>query len=145
MLLRKNGTLHLENLIPSFVHIFIDIIREMYGLREISREIELPDGTKEKQIMDFDFSKIDYDSFDIKVNIGTANYWSQLMQVQTMDAFFKNGIIDDALIYLEHIPDGYVAEKEEIMEELKRKREQEDVLSTAVPPVSTDMEGGAQK
>ena len=117
----------------------------MYGLREICREIELPDGTKEKETMDFDFSKIDYDSFDIKVNIGTASYWNQLMQVQTMDAFFKNGIIDDALIYLEHIPDGYVAEKEEIMEELKRKREQEGVLSTAVPPMSTGMEGGAQK
>ena len=127
------------------VHIFVDIIREMYGLREICREIELPDGTKEKQIMDFDFSKIDYDSFDIKVNIGTANYWSQLMQVQTMDAFFKNGIIDDALIYLEHVPDGYVAGKEEIMEELRRKREQEGVLSTVVPQMSTNMEGGAQR
>ena len=137
--------MNLENLIPSFVHIFIDIIREMYGLREIYHEIKLPDGTKEKQKMDFDFSKIDYNSFDIKVNIGTASYWSQLMQVQTMDAFFKNGIIDDALIYLEHVPDGYVAEKDEIMEELRRKREQEGVLSTAVPPMSTNMEGGAQK
>ena len=137
--------MNLENLIPSFVHIFIDIIREMYGLREIYHEIKLSDGTKEKQKMDFDFSKIDYNSFDIKVNIGTASYWSQLMQVQTMDAFFKNGIIDDALIYLEHVPDGYVAEKDEIMEELRRKREQEGVLSTAVPPVSTNMEGGAQR
>ena len=127
------------------VHIFIDIIREMYGLREIYHEIELPDGTKEKQKMDFDFSKIDYNSFDIKVNIGTASYWSQLMQVQTMDAFFKNGIIDDALIYLEHVPDGYVAEKDEIMEELRRKREQEGALSTAVPPMSTNMKGGAQR
>ena len=127
------------------VHIIIDIIREMYGLREISREVKLPDGSKEKYVMDFDFGKIDYNSFDIKVNVGTATYWSQLMQVQTMDSFFKNGIIDDALIYLEHVPDGYVAEKDEIMEELRRKRAQEGVLSTAVPPVSTKPEGGAQK
>jgi hypothetical protein len=95
--------------------------------------------------MDFDFGKIDYNSFDIKVNVGTATYWSQLMQVQTMDSFFKNGIIDDALIYLEHVPDGYVAEKDEIMEELRRKRAQEGALSTAVPPMSTKPEGGAQK
>ena len=95
--------------------------------------------------MDFDFGKIDYNSFDIKVNVGTATYWSQLMQVQTLDAFFKNGIIDDALLYLEHVPDGYVAEKDEIMEELRRKRAQEGVLSTAVPPMSTKPEGGAQK
>ena len=127
------------------VHIIIDIIREMYGVREIYREVELLDGTKEKQAMDFDFSSIDYDSFDIRVDIGPASYWSQLMQVQTMDAFFKNGIIDDALIYLEHIPDGYVAEKDEIMKELKMKRLREGVLSTAVPPMSTEMKGGAQK
>ena len=127
------------------VHIIIDIIREMYGLREISREVKLPDGSKEKYVMDFDFGKIDYNSFDIKVNVGTATYWSQLMQVQTMDSFFKNGIIDDALIYLEHVPDGYVAEKDEIMEELRRKRAQEGALSTAVPPMSTKPEGGAQK
>ncbi len=126
------------------VHIFIDIIREMYGLREISREVELPDGSKEKYVMDFDFSKIDYDSFDIKVNIGTASYWSQLMQVQTLDAFFQNGIIDDALIYLEHIPEGCVAEKDEIMEELRRKREREAPLSTGQPGMSTAPEGGAQ-
>jgi hypothetical protein len=95
--------------------------------------------------MDFDFGKIDYNSFDIKVNVGTATYWSQLMQVQTMDSFFKNGIIDDALIYLEHVPDGYVAGKDEIMEELRRKRAQEGALSTTVPPMSTKPEGGAQK
>ena len=127
------------------VHIFLDIIKEMYGKREIYTEIEDENGKKIKIKGEFDFSAVDYDSFDINVNIGAATYWSQLMQVQTMDAFFKNGVIDDALIYLEHIPDGYVAEKEEIMEELKRKREQEGALSTAVPPMSTNMEGGAQK
>ena len=104
----------------------MDIIREMYGLREISREIELLDGTKEKQVMDFDFSKIDYDSFDIKVNVGTATYWSQLMQVQTMDSFFKNGVIDDAVIYLEHVPDGYITGKEELIAKLKEKKEKDE-------------------
>ena len=45
------------------------------------------------------------------------------MQVQTMDAFFGNGIIDDALIYLEHIPDNYISGKEELIRELKERRE----------------------
>ena len=73
---------------------------------------------------------MDYDSFDININIGAATYWSQLMQVQTMDAFFKNGIIDDALIYLEHVPDGYVSGKEELISELKREREEKAKMST---------------
>lgn len=127
------------------VHIFVDIIREMYGLREIYREVKLPDGTREKQKMNFDFSAIDYDSFDIKVNIGSASYWSQLMQVQTMDSFFKNGIIDDALIYLEHVPEGYVSGKEELIRDLKAKRKKDEALSTAGQNVSTGMKGGAQK
>lgn len=112
------------------VHIFLDIIREMYGVREIYTEVEMLDGSLKRQKVDFDFSNVDYDSFDIKVNIGNASYWSQLMQVQTMDAFFKNGIIDDALVYLEHIPSGYVAEKDAIIRDLKDRRTMENKMST---------------
>ncbi|MBQ7874573.1 MAG: hypothetical protein IJ306_05375 [Oscillospiraceae bacterium] len=105
------------------IHIFLEIIGEFYGIRSIITEVALPDGTQEKKEVELDFSKIDYDSFDIKVNIGSATYWSQLMQVQTMDAFFSAGIIDDAVLYLEHIPDGYVSGKEELIRELREKRE----------------------
>ncbi len=114
------------------VHIFIDIIAEMYGIRDIYTEITLEDGSRKKAEAEFDFSSIDYDAFDIKVNIGSATYWSQLMQVQTMDSFFKNGVIDDAIIYLEHVPDGYVTGKEELIAELKKKKEEDEhKMSTA--------------
>ena len=115
------------------VHIFIDIIREMYKVREIETEHELSDGTKEKKVIEYDFGKVDYDSFDIKVNIGSAAYWSELMQVQTLDAFFSKGIIDDALIYLEHIPEGYVSGKEELIKELKAKREKAEIEKAMFP------------
>ena len=111
------------------VHIFIDIMQEMYGLREIYTEVALPDGTKEKQKVNFDFSGIDHGKLNIKVNVGSATYWSQLMQVQTMDAFFKSGIIDDAIIYLEHVPDEYVSGKEELVRQLKEKREAQGVIT----------------
>ena len=117
----------------------------MYGKREIFTEIEDENGKKIKIKGYFDFSEIDYDSFNIKVNIGNATYWSQLMQVQTMDSFFKNGIIDDALIYLEHVPEGYVSGKEELIRDLKAKRKKDEVLSTAGQNMSTGMKGGAQK
>lgn len=110
------------------VHIILDIIEEYYGLREVYIETKLPDGTKTKAKMDFDFSGIDYDSFNIKVNIGAATYWSQLMQVRTMDAFFQSGIIDDAILYLEHIPDNYISGKEELIRELENRRQQAAML-----------------
>lgn len=124
------------------VRIFIDIIREMYGVREIIDEVEI-DGEKIRKKREYDFSKIDYDGFDIKVNIGTASYWSQLMQVQTMDSFFKNGIIDDAVLYLEHIPDEYVQGKEEIIRRLKEKKTEKNpsAVRTAAVPLPLDKEG----
>lgn len=110
----------------------------MYGVREIYTERELSGGEKKKEKMIFDFSKIDYDGFDIKVNIGSASYWSQLMQVQTMDSFFKNGIIDDAVLYLEHVPEGYVEGKDELIRRLKEKKaEQEQAMSMQNQGMST--------
>ncbi|MBQ4642840.1 MAG: hypothetical protein IJB66_01300 [Oscillospiraceae bacterium] len=113
------------------VYIFIDIIREMYGIREIYSEGTLPDGGKVFEKKDFDFSKIDYDAFEIKVNIGSASYWSQLMQVQTMDAFFKNGIIEDAVTYLEHIPGEYISGKSELLEKLRERKNEGGIADGA--------------
>jgi hypothetical protein len=111
------------------IHIFLDLFECYYGIREIFGEVELPDGSKIKQKFDFNFSAVDYDSFNMKVNVGSATYWSQLMQVQTMDAFFSNGIIDDAILYLEHIPDAYISGKEELIRELEKRREQAAMVS----------------
>ena len=113
-------------------NIFIDIIREMYGKRAVSFYKTDEHGEKILSTEEFDFDGIDYDGLDIKVNIGAATYWSQLMQVQTMDAFFKNGIIDDAVLYLEHLPEGYVSGKEEIIREIKARKK---ALSTQNQPV----------
>lgn len=115
------------------VHIFIDIIKEMYGLRTVYTEIAQPDGTMAKGMADVDFGAIDYDAFDIKVNVGNATYWSQLMQVQTIDSFFRNGIISDAVEYLEHLPDGYVSGKEELIREIKEKQEAMKKMQMQMP------------
>ena len=121
------------------VHIFLDIIKEMYGVREIYRETE-NNGKKTKEKIEFDFSKIDYDSFDIKVNIGSATYWSQLMQVQTLDSFFKNGIIDDAVIYLEHVPEGYVSGKEDLIAKLKERKQGTSTENTGASTANLNKE-----
>ncbi|MBR3963237.1 MAG: hypothetical protein IKK14_06910 [Oscillospiraceae bacterium] len=113
------------------VHIFLDLIEEFYGIRTIYTEVEMPDGTKIKQEAEYDFAAVDYDSFNIKVNIGAASYWSQVMQVRTMDAFFQAGIVDDAILYLEHIPDGYISGKEQLIKELEERRETQAAMMPA--------------
>ena len=125
------------------VNILIDLISEFYGKRDIITEVVLEDGTKTKGKSEFDFSGIDYDSFSVKVNIGSASYWSQIMQIRTLDAFFQAGIIDDAVLYLEHLPEGYVPGKAELIRELEEKREAaamipeegaSETLPTDIPP-----------
>ena len=60
-----------------------------------------------------------------------------------MDAFFKSGIIDDAIIYLEHIPDEYVSGKEELVRQLKEKREAQGVIPQEKTGGETGMEASA--
>ena len=67
------------------------------------------------------------------------------MQVQTMDSFFTKGIIDDALIYLEHVPDEYVSGKDELMRELRYKRMKDEQMSMAQNPMSTAIPKGGAK
>ena len=61
------------------------------------------------------------------------------MQVQTMDAFFKNGIVDDAILYLEHIPDDYVSGKEELIRELEQKKAATAAFSSENAGISAPM------
>ena len=95
----------------NLINIFIDLIAEFYGKRKKGNKV-------------VDYTKMKREDFCVKVNIGSASYWSQLMQIKTMDAFFQNGIIDDAVMYLEHLPDGYVPEKREIIRELNDRKGQ---------------------
>lgn len=53
------------------------------------------------------------------------------MQVQTTDNLFANGIITDAVTYLESIPDGYVKNKQEIIRKIKEKQAQDQLLQQA--------------
>jgi len=55
--------------------------------------------------------------------VGASTYWSELMQVQTLDNMFAKGIITDAVTYLEQIPDRYIHGKAKLIEKLKEKGE----------------------
>ena len=125
------------------VNIFIDLISEFYGVREIYYEITDENGAKVKTKTEFDFSRIDYDSFSIKVNIGNASYWSQLMQIKTLDAFFGAGIINDAVLYLEHLPEGYVPGKAQLIRELEERRKAAAIVpEEEQPPANLPVPAG---
>lgn len=104
--------------IEDYIRIFLELIRVHYGVRQIGYTDE--DGNE--TALYFDFSQLDYNAMQLKVDVGSSAYWSEVMQIQTLDNLFQNGIITDAVTYLEGIPDAYVKNKNKIIAQLKEKQ-----------------------
>lgn len=102
------------------VRIMIDMMAVHYGVRPAACENEKP--------APFDFATLRQANLSTRVDIGSAAYYSELMQIETLDNLFEKGIITDAVTYLEGIPDQYVRGKSRILEKL---REKQQALETA--------------
>lgn len=103
--------------VEDYIRIALDMIRVNYGVRLVSA------GAGEGIPLPFDFSQINYDALSLKVDVGAASYWSELMQIQTLDNLFSKGVIGDAVTYLEGIPDPYIKNKHKIIAKLKEQQE----------------------
>lgn len=101
--------------IEDYVRIAVDIIRTKYGIRIVENK----DGKK----LAVDFGELDYNA-DIRVDIGAASAWSEVSQIQTMNNLFQAGIITDAELYLDSIPDRILPNKNKILEHIREKKEE---------------------
>ncbi len=110
-----------------YVRTLIDMMSVDYGLREVRCET---DDVVSNEL--FDFSSGGAIGLSLKVDIGSAAYWSELMQVQTMDNLFSKGIISDVVTYLEGIPEQYLRNKSKLISKLKA-REEEAIGATPSP------------
>ncbi len=110
------------------VLIMLDMIRAYYGVREVNF-----DAGKDKASVFVDFSAVDTDSMKLSVDVGAASYWSELMQVETADSLFRNGVITDAVTYLESIPDKYIRGKKRIIAKLEEEKNNTALLLKEAP------------
>ncbi len=111
--------LALYQFLEDSVRIVVDIIAENYG----QREVRFVDGEGKSIDEWFDFGTLDVRAMSLNVNIGASAYWSELTQLGTLDNLFARGVIDDALVYLDSIPDSYVRNKAKIMRTLRERME----------------------
>ena len=110
--------------VEDYVRIFIDIMRVDYGIRNVATVDEKGNITTAP----IDFSQLNDMNLKLNVEVGASTYWSELMQVQTIDNLFSMGIITDAITYLESVPDGYIHNKQKLINKIK---EQQDVMNQA--------------
>ncbi len=110
-----------------YVRILVDMMSVDYGLREVQTE---DNGEMEL----FDFAAEKSGDLSMKIDIGSAAYWSELMQVQTMDNLFAKGIISDVVTYLEGIPEQYLRNKGKILAKLKNEQEMQSMQNASGAP-----------
>jgi len=99
------------------VRILLDLMRCRYG----EREIVFDPGDGPASVF-LDFGLVDYDGLGLKVDVGKANYWSELLQVQTADNLFRSGVLTDAVSYLESVPDKYIHNKNKLIAGLRERQ-----------------------
>lgn len=99
--------------IEDSVLIMLDMMKAYYGRRKITYETD--DG--EEAVGEMDFSTLS--SPWVKIDIGASSYFSEIMQMQTLDNLYKNGVITDPVTYLGAIPGNYVRGKEKIIRRMK--------------------------
>lgn len=95
------------------VRIILDLARVHYGVRLLPLE--------QGGALRFDFASLDKLRYALAVDIGPSTYWSELMQVETLDNLFEKGVIQDAETYLENVPDAYIRNRRKILDKLRAR------------------------
>jgi hypothetical protein len=111
--------------VEDYIRIIVDIMRADYGIRLVKAEVlDAPQrdasGTA-YTVIPFDFSTLADLDLELRVDVGAAAYFSELMQIQTLDNLYEKGIITDPADYVRSIPDKYIKGKNKLIEKLKQR------------------------
>jgi hypothetical protein len=144
---QKSSAIPLENpkanmyaWIEDIGKIILDMMGTYYGLRPIVIEKDVPvidevgnqaldpltgqpKTTKQKEIINFDFSVLKDMWLKCKVDVGESSYWSEIASNQTLDNLLHGGYID-IIDYLERISDEYIPQKQDLINAIKSRMEQ---------------------
>jgi hypothetical protein len=108
--------LRLYKFLQDFARIAIDFMANYYGERQVL--VVNPESGEEELIM-FDFNQLQNVAFNIKIDVGASSYWSEITEAQTLGNLLDREVITPD-IYLKYLPDGLLAYKQEIINELKQ-------------------------
>ena len=136
--------------IEDLARIWLEFMAEYYGKRTVDmpltdelrtlfeqkQQLDAEMGLPTQEIpqtapVDFDFKMLKNHPFSVKIDVGASSYYSEVSSLSTLDNLLLNGHIN-VVQYLEHIPDGTVAGRRELIEELKQQMEQQAAQQQAM-------------
>ena len=104
--------------IEQVVRNLVDMMGAYYGTREVETQVTNEMGVVEDAVTTFDFSGLADENLRVSVDIGAASMWSEITQMDALNALFTSGIMDDPRkmkLYLEIVPDKYVPGKAKLL------------------------------
>lgn len=130
--------------------IYIEFMANYYGKRAVDMAVTdvLPPevaqfagvpATQQMQVM-FDFGQLKGLPMLLKLDVGASAYWSEIASMQTLDNLLQLQKID-IVDYLERIPDGYIAKRQELLAKYRALQQQP---SPAMPQTGGDQPQSAE-
>lgn len=70
---------------------------------------------------------------NVKIDVGASTYWSEIASLQTLDNLLMNGHLD-IVQYLERVPNGIIEKKQELIDNIKIRMEQQAMMQQQPQP-----------
>lgn len=127
--------------------IYFEFMAEYYGERYVDlppskemRDAAMLAGMQipEKMPRLFNFAVLREHPMLLQVDVGASTYYSEIASITTLEGALRNGVIN-RLQYLERVPDEYITNKSELVEEVRREMEEEKMMqqmSMGIPPAA---------
>jgi hypothetical protein len=110
--MKKRG---FQQMVEKDIRSMLDIITVHYGVREIL----VADEMGNEQLVMFDWSSLRDRLLKLSVDVGDANYWDPNTQATMLERLLGAGIITDPVMFLDHMPEGLLVDKQRLIAELK--------------------------
>ena len=126
--------------------IYIEFMAAYYGTRPVDIPAAVAVGDEIAQFananvgmmqQEFDFAQLEDCPMTIGLDVGASSYWSEVASMQTLENLLQLGLITVA-DFLERIPDGYVAKRQELLDKYKQK-EMAALMPTVAPESDEDV------
>lgn len=117
------------------IRVIIDMMRAYYGKREVIELMRDPQTDALVRVLtEYDFGDLSDTNLKVHIDVGTASYWDETLQVTTLNNIFTSGIMQDPetfSLFLEVMPDKYVPKKQKLIDYAKRKKEEAEAAQQA--------------
>lgn len=134
--------MNLYQCIEDLGRIYVEFMANYYGKREVDVAADKAQYLVDPETIafagleqdapinvKFDFAELKSVPMRLRLDVGASSYWSEIASMQTMENLLQLQMID-IVDFLERIPDGYVAKRQELLQKYKGLQAQQAAAPT---------------